>query len=156
MVRDMYICSNRTYLKRLKYKLKQCMKCCKWGHFTVECQAKMDTSGTCSENHITKDCVDNGKRICIACKAMDHASLNRSCPEFQRKIVQFNEIHPENALTYFPTEESWTLTARLERVPLEEIFLSRYAVGSLPPPSHTRRALPTREIGRKQKHRKET
>ena len=28
LIRDgMYICSNRTYLKRLKYELKQCMKC---------------------------------------------------------------------------------------------------------------------------------
>ena len=129
LIRDrMYICSNRTYLKRQKYKPKQCMKCCKWGHFASECLAKMDMCGTCGENHITKDCEDKGKRFCIACKAMDHASLDRLCPEFQRKIAQFDEIHPENALTYFPTEESWTLLARPERVPMEDRFLNRYAV----------------------------
>ena len=134
LIRDgMYICSNRTYPKRLKYEPKQCMKCRKWGHFAAECQAKTDTCGTCGENHITKDCVDKGKRFCVACKSTDHASWDRSCPEFQRKIVQFDEIHPENALTYFPTEENWTLTARPERIPLEDRFPSRYAVGSLPP-----------------------
>ena len=85
---------------------------------------------------------------------MDHASWDRSCPEFQRKIAQFDEIHPENVLTYFPTNESWTLTARPERVPLDERFPSKYAVGSLPPPSQTRRAPPTRELGRKQKHKR--
>ena len=155
LIRDgMYICSNRTYPKRLKYEPKQCMKCRKWGHFASECQAKLDTCGTCGENHVTKDCVDKGKRYCVACKATDHASWDRSCPEFQRKIAQFDEIHPENALTYFPTEESWTLTARPERVPLGERFPSRFAVGSLPPPSHAKRAPPTREIARKQKHKR--
>ena len=135
LIRDgMYIFSNRTYPKRLKYEPKQCMKCCKWGHFAAECQVKTDTCGTCGENHIMKECADKEKRFCMACKAMDHTSWDRSCPEFQRKIVQFDEIHLENALTYFPTEESWTLTARPERVPLEERFPSRYTVGSLPPP----------------------
>ena len=155
LIRDgMYICSNRTYPKRLKYEPKQCMKCRKWGHFASDCQAKSDICGTCGENHFTKDCVDKVTRFCVACKATDHASWDRSCPEFQRKIAQFDKIHPENALTYFPTDESWTLTARPERVPLDERFPSKYAVGSLPPPSQTRRAPPTREIGRKQKHRK--
>ena len=134
LIRDgMYICSNRTYPKRLKCEPKQCMKCRKWGHFAAECQAKTDTCGTCGENHVTKDCADKGKRYCVACKATDHTSWDRSCPEFQRKIAQFDEIHPENALMYFPTKESWTLIARPERVPLEDRFPSRYAVGSLPP-----------------------
>ena len=90
----------------------------------------------------------------MACKATDHTSWDRSCPEFQRKIVQFNDIHLENALTYFPSEESWTLTARLERVPLGKRFPSKYGVGSLPPPSQAGRAPPTREIGRRQKHKR--
>ena len=97
LIRDgMYICSNRMYLKRLKYEPKQCMKCRKWGHFASECQAKLDICGTCSENHFTKDCVNKEYRFCVACKATDHTSWDRSCPEFQRKIAQFDEIHPEN------------------------------------------------------------
>ena len=152
LIRDgMNICSSRTYPTRLKYETKQCMKCHKWGHFAAECHAKDDTCGTCGENHVTKECTDNGKRYCIACKATDHASWDRSCPEFRRKSAHFDKLHPENALTYFPTEESWTLTARLDRIPLEERFPSKYAVGSLPPPSHTRRQLPTREVARKQR-----
>ena len=98
LIRDgMNICSSRTYPTRLKYKPKQCMKCCKWGHFAAECHAKDDTCGTCGENHVTKECTDNGKRSCL---------------EFRRKSAHFDELHPENALTYFPTEESWTVTKR--------------------------------------------
>ena len=154
LIRDgMYICSARTYPTRLKYEPKQCMKCRKWGHFASECHANADTCGTCGENHTTRDCNGSDKRFCVACKATDHASWDRACPEFQRKSAQFDEMHPENALTYFPTDESWTLTARPDRIPLEERFPSRYAVGSLPPPSNTRRQLPTREIVRKKKQR---
>ena len=150
----MNICSSRTYPTRLKYEPKQCMKCRKWGHFVAECHAKDDTCGTSGENHVTKECTDNGKRYCVACKATDHVSWDRSCPEFRRKSAHFDELHPENTLTYFPTEESWMLTARPDRIPLEDRFPSKYAVGSLPPPSHTRRQLPTREVARKQKRRR--
>ena len=59
-------------------------------------------------------------------------SWDKICPDFQRKSAQFDELHPENALTYFPTEDSWTLTARPERVRLESRFPSKFAVGSLP------------------------
>lgn len=152
LIRDrMYICSTRTYPKRLKYKPKQCMKCRRWGHFASERHAKADTCGTCGKNHATKDCVNNGNRYCMACKATDHTSWDRICPEFQRKSAQFDDLHPENVLTYFPTEESWTLTARPERVLLESRFPSKYVVGSLPLPNHTKRQTPTREIERSQK-----
>jgi hypothetical protein len=152
LIRDgLYVCSNRTYPKRLKYEPKQCMKCRKWGHFASECNATIDTCGTCGEDHGTRECVKEGKRYCVACRTNDHASWDRSCPEFQRKSAQFDEMHPENALTYFPTEESWTLTARPERIPLDDRFPSKYAVGSLPPPNRTKKQMPTREIERRQK-----
>ena len=129
------------------------MKCHKWGHFASECHASADTCRTCGENHTTRDCNDIDKRFCVACKVTDHASWDRACPEFQRKSMQFNKMHPENALTYFPTDESWTLMARPDRIPLEERFPSQYAVGSLPPPSSTRRQLPTRGIECRKKQR---
>ena len=44
--------------------------------------------------------------------------------------MQFDKIHPENTLMYFPTVECLTLTARPERVPLEDRFPSRYTVRS--------------------------
>jgi hypothetical protein len=38
LIRDgMYICSMRTFPKRLKYKPRQCMKCWKWGHYASKC-----------------------------------------------------------------------------------------------------------------------
>ena len=38
LIRDrMYVCSSRTYPKRLKYELRQCMKCRKWGHYAAKC-----------------------------------------------------------------------------------------------------------------------
>jgi hypothetical protein len=147
----MYICSTRTYPKRLKYEPKQCMKCRRWGHFASECHATSDTCGTCGGEHATRDCEESDKRYCISCRSNDHASWDRACPEFQRKSAQFDEMHPENALTYFPTEESWTLNARPERIPLDDRFPSKYAVGSLPPPSRMERQPPTRPIERGRK-----
>ena len=157
LIRDgMFICSTRTYPTRLKYEPKQCMKCHKWGHFASECHTNTDTCGTCRDKHATRDCKDSGKQFCMACKATDHASWDRTCLEFQRKSVQFNKMHPENVLTYFPTDERWTLTARPDTIPLEEQFPSQYTVGSLPPPNSTRRQLPTREKGHKQKQRRQS
>jgi len=35
-------------------------------------------------------------------------------------------------MPFYPTEHDWTLTARPYRIPLDECFLGRYAVNSLP------------------------
>ncbi len=152
LIRDgMYICSTRVFPKRLKYEPKQCMKCRRWGHFASECRATTNTCGTCGGEHATRDCEDPNKRHCVACRSDEHSSWDRTCPEFLRKSAHFDEMHPENALTYFPTEESWTLNARPERIPLDDRFPSRHAVGSLPPASRTVRPPPTRPIERRQR-----
>jgi hypothetical protein len=133
LIRDgMYVCSTRTFPKRLKYKPRQCMKCRKWGHYASECRASINTCGTCRGDHTTRDCDEPGKRHCVACHSSEHTSWDRSCPEFQRKSAHFDELHPENALTYFPTDENWTLNARPDRIPLENRFPEKYSVG-LPP-----------------------
>ncbi|KAF8262949.1 hypothetical protein EI94DRAFT_1599952 [Lactarius quietus] len=130
LIRDgMYICSSRTLPKRLKYKPKQCMKCRKWGHYASDCQATVNTCSTCGGDHMTKDCTEPNKRFCVACHSEEHASWDRSCPEFQRKSTHFDELHPENALKYFPTDEDWTLNARSERIPMENRFPDKYSVG---------------------------
>jgi hypothetical protein len=75
LLRDgMYICSTRTYPKRLKYELKQCMKCRRWGHFASKCHATTDTCGTCGREHATRNCEVTDKRFCISCRSNDHAS----------------------------------------------------------------------------------
>ncbi len=154
LIRDgIYVCNTRTYPKRLKYEPKQCMKCRKWGHFAMDCHASINTCGTCGEEHATRDCNKPNKRYCVACRSNEHASWDRNCPDFLRKSAQFDELHPENALTYFPTEESWTLIARPERIPLDERFPNRHAVISLPPPNHAGRPPPTRTMERKRKQR---
>ena len=138
LIRDgMSICSTRTFPKRLKYEPKQCMKCRKWGHYASECRSEKDVCGTCGGDHTTRDCDEAGRRYCVSCRTEDHASWDRTCPEFIRKSAHFDELHPENALTYFPTDEEWTHSIRPERIPIESRFPERYAVGGLPPLDYT-------------------
>jgi hypothetical protein len=134
LMRDgMSICSMRTFPKRLKYKPRQCMKCWKWGHYASECWAKNDIFRTCGGNHTTRDCNAGDQRYCVSCRTEDHSSWDRFCPEFLRKSMHFDNIHLENALTYFPTNEEWMNSVRPERIPIKERLLERYTVGRLPP-----------------------
>lgn len=50
----LYVCNARTFPTKLKHEPKQCMKCCKWGHFTMDCKALVDTCGTCRGQHQTR------------------------------------------------------------------------------------------------------
>jgi hypothetical protein len=153
LIRDgMYVCSTRTFPKRLKYEPRQCMKCRKWGHYASECHATINTCGTCGGDHTTRDCEEPNKKYCVACRSAEHASWDRNCPEFQRKSAHFDELHPENALTYFPTDESWTLNARPDKIPLEERFPKRFSVG-LPPVQQVTRTR-TREAPRRRQRKR--
>ena len=150
LIRDgMSICSTRTFPKRLKYEPRQCMKCRKWGHYASECRAENDTCGTCGGDHTTRDCNEGDRRYCVSCRTEDHASWDRSCPEFQRKSAHFDSIHPENALTYFPTDEEWTHSVRPERIPVEDRFPERYSVGSLPPLEYAPRQRYRKQVDRR-------
>ena len=146
-----YVCNARTFPKKLKHEPKQCMKCRRWGHYAAECRAQKDTCGTCGGQHKTSECESEDKRYCVSCKASTHTSWDRSCPEFLRKCDEYSKFHPENSLTYFPTDEDWTRTARPERIPFEDKFPSHFSMGSLPPPNRTMRQPPTRPIGKKNK-----
>ena len=134
MIRDrIYICGTKTYPKKLKVKPKQCMRCRKWGHFANECLAEKDACRNCGEDHMMKDCPDKERRYCLSCKNDSHASWDRGCPEFKRRVERMDEGHPENTLTYFPTEEDWTFHSQPQEMQLEEKFPAKYAVASLPP-----------------------
>ena len=146
-----YIFSVRSFPRKLKYKPKQCMKCCKWGHFAAGCRAQVDTCGTCGGQHKTNDCKADNVKYCISCKSDAHTSWDRNCPEFRRKCDEYSNFHPENNLIYFPTEEDWTLTARPGQIPFEDKFPTHLAIGSLPLPNRAARQLPTQPIGRKGK-----
>ena len=147
IIRDgLYICGMKTYPKKMKTEPKQCMKCRKWGHFANECLAEKDYCGNCGEDHRTKECPDKDRRYCVSCKNDSHASWDRECPEFIRRVDRMDEDHPENALTYFPTEEDWTYHSRPRELRLDERFPAKYAVASLPPPTLGERQQTTRRI----------
>ena len=72
------------------------------------------------------------KRHCVSCNVDTHMSWDRACPEFLHRGKLYDEKHPENNMVYFPTNEDWTLTTRPNSIPVEERFLQRFAVNTLP------------------------
>ena len=153
LIRDeMYICSARMFPKRLKYKPRQGMKCRKWGHYVAKCQASINTCGTCGGEHTNRECNEQDKRYCVSCWSEGHASWDRMCPKFQRKSTHFDKLHLENILTYFPTEEIWTLNARPERIPPNSSFPAKYSIG-LPPIKLKNKSKPNNAYVHKQRGR---
>jgi hypothetical protein len=135
LIRDgMYVCRAVTHPRKLKSEPKQCMKCRKWGQFAAECMEEKDACGNCAKDHHTKDCLDKNRRYCVSCQNNSHASWDRNCPEFKRRVERMDESHPENTLTYFPTDEEWSTQARPARLELDTRFPAKYEVVSLPLP----------------------
>lgn len=152
IIRDgIYICRAKVYPRKLKTEPKQCMKCRKWGHFAAECLEEKDTCGNCGEDHHTKDCLDMNRRYCVSCKDDTHASWDRSCPEFRRRVEKMDENHPENALMYFPTDEDWSMQVCPAKLDLDAKFPAKYEVTSLPLPTNKERQPPTRQVATKKK-----
>ena len=105
LIRDrLIICSTRIRPTKQKSEPIQCMKCRRWGHFTGECPTEEDVCGTCRGKHCTSGCQNKDKRWCITCKSSDHASWDRSCPEFSRRCYLVDKRNPENSMPYFPME----------------------------------------------------
>ena len=115
----------------------------------AECHATNNTCRTCGGDHTTRDCNEPSKRYCVSCCLEDHASWDRMCLEFQQKSAHFNELHSENALTYFLIEESWTHNARPDRIPMEDRFPAKYAIG--PPPTQKAKTCPDTTPNHKQR-----
>lgn len=152
IIRDgMYICGIKAYPRKLKTEPKQCMKCRKWGHFAAECLEEKDACRNCGEDHHTKDCPDKERRYCVSCKIDTHASWDRGCPEFLRRVERMDEDHPENALMYFPTDEDWSTQVCPAKLDLDVKFPAKYEVASLPLTTKNTRQPPTRQIASKKK-----
>ena len=110
-----YICNRRCHTERVKREPTRCLKCQGWNHFARECMEEKDRCSNCTLNHRTGDCPTPHCRRCVSCKTDgDHASWSRECPTFIRKLSDFNNRNPENALQYIPTAEPWTWTANTE------------------------------------------
>src|SRR6266852_600306 len=147
----------KVYPSKLKQEPTQCLKCSKWGHYVNQCLATKDTCSTCGGDHWTNACKESHKRYCAFCNDNSHASWDRLCPEFLKRCTQYDESHPENALKYFPTGESWTKVIRPAKIPFVDHFPVRFAVGSLPPPNRDKqRESPTRQIKQRRKRRTPT
>jgi hypothetical protein len=127
----MEICGVKIRPEKLKQEPLQCLRCRWWGHFAANCFEPTDTCGTCGENHCTIACKNQDKKHCVSCNLDAYTSWDRKCLEFIRRCKNYDDNHPENNMVYFPTDESWTLTTRPERVSLEECFPSRFAVGNI-------------------------
>ena len=107
----LYICNRRCHVERIKREPTRCLKCQGWNHFAKECPEEADKCGNCAKSHRTNDCPNPMERCCVSCRSNDHASWSRECPTFIRKLSDFNERNPENALQYIPTADPWTWTA---------------------------------------------
>ena len=133
LIRDgLIICNTRIRPTKQKFEPIQCMKCRRWGHFAGECSADKDVCGTRRGKHRTSGCQNKDKRWCVTCESSDHASWDRSCPEFSRRCYLVDKRNPENSMPYFPTEQDWTQMARPSRLDLDERFPGKYSVNSLP------------------------
>jgi hypothetical protein len=134
VIRDgLDICGVRTRAERTKQEPLQCLKCRGWEHKAQDCQASIETCGSCGENHRTNTCKNKGTLYCASCKTSAHASWDRTCPEFRRRCANYDERYPENKMVYYPTDQDWTLTSRPSRIPPEERFPQHLAVSSIPP-----------------------
>jgi hypothetical protein len=109
-----YICNRRCHAERLKREPARCLKCQGWNHFAKDCVEEDDKCGNCTGNHRTNECPTPQTKKCVSCKTDNHASWSRECPTFVKKLSDFNERNPENALQYIPTADPWTWTASVK------------------------------------------
>ena len=146
------ICGNMVRPTKQKLEPAQCMKCRRWGHFVDRCLETEDTCGTCGEKHHTNACKNVSKLHCVSCDVNTHTSWDRTCPEFTRRCAAIDERNPVNSMPFFPAEQDWTLALdhRPSRIPLDERFPAKYAVGNIPlrEPKVRQRNKGTNNVGR--------
>jgi len=103
-------CNRNLSVARCKKEPVRCLKCQGWNHFASEC-TQQQTCGTCgSVDHRTSDCdnTEDDKRWCRSCAHNSHSSWDRSCPTLIKQTEAYDEKHPENKLTFFPSTQAWT------------------------------------------------
>ena len=106
----LYICNRRCRTERVKREPTRCLKCQGWNHFAKDCVEEGEKCGNCTKNHRTTECPTPQARCCVSCKSDNHASWSRECPTFVKKLNDFNDRNPENALQYVPTADPWMWT----------------------------------------------
>ena len=105
------VCNKKCHVERIKKEPIRCLRCQGWNHIARDCSELISKCGNCAENHSTEDCRQPGKARCVSCKTDNHASWNRECPTFLRKVDEYNERNPDNLLPFFPATAHWTWSA---------------------------------------------
>jgi hypothetical protein len=109
------ICHKNCHAERIKKEPIRCLKCQGWNHMAKDCEFTADTCSNCAEKHRTATCPCPRTKRCVSCKTSEHASWSRECPVFLKRVDDFNERNPENALPFFPTADPWTWSAGITK-----------------------------------------
>jgi hypothetical protein len=124
----------------------RCLRCQEYGHIRDSCTS-IDRCAICtSEFHAATDCINKDRPKCVSCgDGSTHPSTSHTCPTYTRKLQELDARSPENAMPYFPTEESWTWVMNPPRQqpgaspPMQPQPRSRSPSPPPPPPQSTQR-----------------
>jgi len=97
--------------RRTKPEPLRCAKCQRLNpnHVARTCTSPHDVCALCSGQHRTSSCAaKDPNTVCCANCHGQHAASDRTCPEFEKKVLQMRERTPDSAYVYFPTNEPWT------------------------------------------------
>jgi hypothetical protein len=110
-------------IRRHRIDPQRCLKCQKIGvaHRAAECKSIHDTCGRCAGMHRTNDCtIANPDEFkCVNCDMAGHASVDRSCPTFCKKMKVTHAKFPDYRYRYFPTKDP--ATWETENYEVEEV-----------------------------------
>ncbi|KIJ93049.1 hypothetical protein K443DRAFT_112668 [Laccaria amethystina LaAM-08-1] len=137
IVNGLSICHKRVPVAKCRKEPIRCLKCQGWDHIAAECVAPKEVNicGTCgARDHWTSNCKQQGVAYCTSCRTNDHASWDRECPTFLRKVDELNARDPANDIPFFPARETWTWSqsypSQGRRVPPAQIQVNYAKAGS--------------------------
>jgi hypothetical protein len=103
----------------------RCVKCQGYGHTQDSCIRLERCANCASEFHRADKC--DRQPCCVACgPGSQHPSTSPACPAFMQKCDALDGRFPENAMPYFPSNDSWTWATAPSNPPPPDI--------PLPPP----------------------
>ena len=110
ILKGLVICNKKVQVSKCRREPVRCLKCQAYNHVAHECILQREICARCGENHRTNTCSSTITK-CTPCNEYGHTSSDRACPTLQRKCRDYETNHPENALPFFPSKESWTWEA---------------------------------------------
>jgi hypothetical protein len=110
-IRDgLLIAGKRIHVQLLETEPMRCLNCqdTTTGHLAADCRNPA-ACANCGHAHRTAECKvrsDPSQYRCIPCKSAGHASWDRNCPTFRRRLNNMKST--KNDYRYIVTEEEWT------------------------------------------------